>query len=189
MKRSLGAKTILYPTPVLLVGTYDDEGKPNLMTAAWGGICCSVPPCVAVSLRKATYSYGNIVSRKAFTINIPSASQVEAADYCGIESGRNAEKFKKLGISEVKSSLVDAPYGEEFPVILECKLLHTTEIGLHTQFIGEIMDVKVNPEILGDDGKPDITRIDPILFDTGGRNYFSIGKNVGKAFSIGKNIK
>jgi len=189
MKRSLGAKTILYPTPVMLVGTYDDGGKPNLMTAAWGGICCSVPPCVSVSLRKATYSYGNIVSREAFTVNIPSANQAEEADYCGIESGRNAEKFKKLGLTEMKSDLVDAPYGGEFPVILECKLLHTFEIGLHTQFIGEIMDVKVDPKIIGDDGKPDIKKIDPILFDTGGRNYFSIGKNVGKAFSIGKNIK
>ena len=189
MKRSLGAKTILYPTPVLLVGTYDDEGKPNLMTVAWGGICCSVPPCVAVSLRKATYSYGNIISREAFTVNIPSASQVAEADYCGIETGRKADKFKKQRITEIKSDLVDAPYGEEFPVVLECKLLDTKEIGLHTQFIGEIMDVKVDPLIIGDNGKPDIIKIDPILFDTGGRNYFSLAKNVGKAFSIGKNIK
>ena len=189
MKRSLGARTILYPAPVLLVGTYDESGRPNLMAAAWGGICCSVPPCVAVSLRKATYSYGNIIAREAFTVNIPSASQAKEADYCGIESGRNAEKFKKLGITGIKSDMVDAPYGEEFPVVLECKLLHTIEIGLHTQFIGEIMDVKADPGVLGDNGKPDITKIDPILFDTGGRNYFSIGKDLGKAFSIGKNIK
>jgi len=189
MKKSLGAKTILYPAPVLLVGTYNKDGKPNLMTAAWGGICCSVPPCVAVSLRKATYSYGNIVFREAFTINIPSASQVEKADYYGIESGRNINKFKKTGLTEIKSSLVDAPYSEEFPVVLECKLLNSIEIGLHTQFIGEIMDVKVDPSVIGENGKPDITKINPIIFDTGSRNYFSIGKSIGKAFSIGKNIK
>ena len=72
MKISIGAKTIVNPAPVLIVGTYDKEGKPNAMTAAWGGICCSNPPCVTVSLRKATYSYGNIVANKAYTINIPS---------------------------------------------------------------------------------------------------------------------
>ena len=84
MKKSLGAKTIVYPTPVFLIGTYDTQDNPNLMAAAWGGICCSVPPCVAVSLRKATYSYGNIMSRGAFTVNIASAKMAAEADYCGI---------------------------------------------------------------------------------------------------------
>ena len=77
MKKSLGAKTLLFPTPVLLVGTYDPDEKPNLMCAAWGGICCSQPPCVAVSLRKATYSYAAIVERKAFTMGIPSEDQMK----------------------------------------------------------------------------------------------------------------
>jgi flavin reductase (DIM6/NTAB) family NADH-FMN oxidoreductase RutF len=114
---------------------------------------------------------------------------VEKADYYGIETGRDTNKFERSGITAVKSDVVDAPYGEEFPVILECNLLNHIEIGLHTQFIGEIMDVKVDPSVLGEDGKPDLTKVDPIIFDTGGRNYFSVGKNIGKAFSIGKNIK
>ena len=188
MKKSLGAKTIVYPTPVFLVGTYDDDQNPNLMAAAWGGICCSVPPCVAVSLRKATYSYDSIMSRGAFTVNIAPAEMVAEADYCGIASGRDQDKFSKINITPVKSKLVDAPYGEEFPFILECKLLSSNEIGLHTQFIGEIMDVKADPKILGEDGKPDIKKIDPIIFDPGTRNYWAVGKNLGKAFSIGKNI-
>ena len=81
MKKSLGANTLIYPTPTWVVGTYDKDGKPNVMTAAWGGICCSQPPCVAVSLRKATYSYGNIVERKAFTVNVPSVAHAKQADY------------------------------------------------------------------------------------------------------------
>ena len=81
MKRSLGAKTLIYPTPTWVVGSYDKHGKPNGMTAAWGGICCSDPPCVAVSLRKATYSYGSLVNRQAFTISVPSQSQVKLADF------------------------------------------------------------------------------------------------------------
>ncbi len=188
MKKSLGAKTIVYPTPVFLVGTYDDDRNPNLMAAAWGGICCSVPPCVAVSLRKATYSYDSIMSRGAFTINIVPAEMVAKADYCGIASGRDQDKFSKMNITPVKSELVDAPYGEEFPFILECKLFKSIEIGLHTQFIGEIIDIKADPKILGKDGKPDIKKIDPIIFDPGTRNYWSVGKHLDKAFSIGKNI-
>ena len=97
MKKSLGAKTILYPTPVLVVGTYDNNGRPNVMTAAWGGICCSVPPCIAVSLRKATYSYHNIVQRKAFTVSVPSEQYVKDADYFGIASGKTEDKFAAVG--------------------------------------------------------------------------------------------
>ena len=110
MKKSLGAKTLLYPTPVLVVGTYDKAGTPNAAVVAWGGICCSTPPCVAISLRKATYSYGNIVERKAFTISIPSESHARDADYFGMASGRNGNKFVATGLTPIKSELVDAPY-------------------------------------------------------------------------------
>ena len=83
MKKSLGVKTLACPTPLWVVGTYDSEGKPNVMTIAWGGICCSKPQCVNISLRKATYSFDNIIERKAFTINIPSEKHVKEADYFG----------------------------------------------------------------------------------------------------------
>ena len=118
MKNSLGAKTILYPTPVMLVGTYDAAGKPNIMTVAWGGICCSSPPCVAVSLRKVTYTYGNIVQQGAFTINIPSEKYAAAADYCGLVSGKKADKFAETGLTPIRSSLVNAPYIDEFPLVI-----------------------------------------------------------------------
>ena len=136
MKRSLGAKTLLYPTPVCVVGTYDRAGKPNVMTAAWAGICCSSPPCIAVSLRKATYTYGNIMERKAFTISLPTEDYVKQADYFGMVSGRDEDKFSKAKLTAVKGDLVDAPFVKEFPLALECKLLHSIEIGLHTEFIG-----------------------------------------------------
>ena len=136
MKHSLGARTLLFPTPVLMVGTYDQAGKPNLMNAAWGGICCSQPPCIAVSLRKATYSHSCITERKAFTVGIACESRMVEADYVGIASGRDVDKFAATGMTPVRSELVDAPYAAEFPVVLECRLLHVVEIGLHTQFIG-----------------------------------------------------
>ena len=188
MKKSLGAKTLLIPTPVLMVGTYDHTGKPNLMNAAWGGICCSQPPCVAVSLRKATYSYNAIVERKAFTIGIACESRMKEADYCGIFSGRDGDKFAATGLTPVRSDLVDAPYAEEFPVVLECRLLHTIEIGLHTQFIGEIVDVKGDVQVIGDDGDLDIMKIQPLIFDTSHRGYHGVTPSIGKAFSIGREL-
>jgi len=185
MKKSLGAKTLLYPTPVSVVGTYDREGKPNIMTAAWVGVCCSRPPCVGVSLRKATYTYGNIVERRAFTVSIPSEKHVKEADYVGIASGRDADKFSAAKLTPVRSQVVDAPYVEEFPLVLECKLLHTTEIGLHTHFIGEIVDVKADEAVL-QNGIPDMKKVNPILFVPEARIYYGVGSLLGKAFSMGK---
>ena len=175
MKRSLGAKTWVYPTPVFVVGTYDQRGRPNAMTASWGGICCSQPPCVAVSLRKATYSHGNIVARKAFTISLPAARQVGQADYFGTASGREVDKFAATRLTPVRSELVDAPYVGEFPLALECRLLHTFELGLHTQFVGEILDVKADEEVLRPDGHPDVDKLQPLIYAPGVQEYFRIG--------------
>ena len=186
MKKSLGAKIIVGATPVWVVGTYDRDSKPNIMTAAWAGVCCSDPPCIAVSLRKATYTYGNIQQRKAFTINVPPAKFAREADYFGIASGRDVDKFSQAKFTAVKSDLVDAPYIQEFPLILECSLLHTVEIGLHTQFIGEIKDVKADEAMLGESGVPAIDRITPFLFNPETRTYYKTGDFLGKAFSIGK---
>ena len=188
MKKSIGPKTLVYPTPVFVVGTYDKTGKPNVMTAAWGGICCSKPPCVAVSLRKPRYSYDNIVERKAFTVNITPEKYVKESDYFGIVSGRNKDKFAATGLTPVKSDLVDAPLIKEFPLALECNLLHTIEIGVHIQFIGEIVDIKADEEMLNDQGVPDIDNVKPVIFAPEMQAYYGVGKFLGKAFSIGKEI-
>lgn len=186
MKKSLGAKTLVYPIPVWVIGTYNKEGKPNAATIAWGGICCSQPPCVGISLRKATYTYGNIVESKAFTVNVPSEKYVKEADYFGTVSGKNVDKFSEAGLTSVKSDLVDAPYVKEFPLVLECRLIQTIEIGLHTQFIGEIMDVKADELVLSDNDLPDIEKIKPVIFAPDGSGYYGIGKCLEEAFSIGK---
>ncbi len=186
MHESLGAKTILYPTPLLVVGSYDPEGRPNIMAVAWGGLCCSQPPCVAVSLREATYSYGNITHSRAFTVNVPAASQVKEADYAGLCSGRDVDKFEAAGLTPIKSDLVNAPYIEEFPLVLECEVRHVVDIGLHKQFIGEILDVKADKAILDAKGNIDVSKLQPIAFAPGDRGYYRVGEFVGKAFSIGK---
>ena len=188
MKKSLGAKTILYPTPVLIVGTYDDAGAPNGMAAAWGGICCSRPPCVSVSLRKATYSYGSIVARQAFTVSVPSEGYAVEADYFGMASGRDGDKFEAAGLTPVRSELVDAPYVADFPLVLECRLLHTLEIGLHTAFIGESLDVKAEDSVLDEEGRIDVERVRPFSFAPGNQAYYGLGECLGPAFSIGRQI-
>ncbi|MEI6207486.1 MAG: flavin reductase family protein [Desulfuromonadales bacterium] len=156
------------------------------MNAAWGGICCSDPPCITVSLRRARYSYDNIRERKAFTIGIACESRMAEADYAGIVSGRDVDKFTGAGLTPVRSEVVDAPYAAEFPVVLECRLLHTLEIGVHTQFIGEIIDVKADEEVFGDDGQLDIMRIQPLIYDTSHKGYHRVGSLLGKAYTVGK---
>ena len=110
------------------------------------------------------------------------------ADYVGIVSGRDVDKFSVCGLTPVKSELVDAPYAEEFPVVLECRLLHTFELGVHTQFIGEIIDVKADVEVFGEDGQLDIMKIKPLIYDTSHKGYHGVGPLLGKAYSVGKEL-
>jgi flavin reductase (DIM6/NTAB) family NADH-FMN oxidoreductase RutF len=188
VKTSIGAKTLIYPTPVLVVGSYDAEGNPNVMTAAWGGVACSKPPCVAVSLRAATASHGNIMARKAFTISLPNEDQAAEADYFGMVTGRDHDKFAETGLTGVRSELVDAPYVGEFPLVLECKVVAIHELGLHTQFIGEVIDAKVDDSVLLEDGHVDLEKLRPILWAMDPGAYFAVGDLVGKAWSIGKTV-
>jgi flavin reductase (DIM6/NTAB) family NADH-FMN oxidoreductase RutF len=188
MKKSLGPKTLLYPTPVLVVGTYDARGKPNAMIASWGGICCSQPPCINISLRKATYSYACIVERKAFTVGIPDQEHIRQADYFGIASGRDTDKIAAAGLTPLRSELVDAPYIAEFPLTLECRLVHTADLGLHTLFVGEVVDAKIDAEALTPEGNVDIRKIHPFLFDPSARGYYGVGEFLGDAFSVGRGI-
>jgi flavin reductase (DIM6/NTAB) family NADH-FMN oxidoreductase RutF len=189
MKKSLGAKTIVYPTPVFIVGTYDKDEKPDVMAAAWGGISCSNPPCVSISLQKQRYTLKNINERGAFSINIPSEKFVSEADYFGMVSGKDEDKFLKTGLTPVKSDLVDAPYINEFPLVLECKMINSLDLGMHIQVTGQIMDVKVDEELTNENGLPDINKIKPFIYDPAAVAYYSIGKHIGQAFDKGKKFK
>jgi len=186
MKKSLGPQPFSFTNPAWVVGTYDPQGKPNVMTAALGGTCCMSPPCVYVSLRKATYTYGNIVQRQAYTVSLPSASHVRETDYFGIASGRDTDKFAATGLTPVRSDVVDAPYVAEFPVALECALIRTIDLGLHTQFIGEVKDVKVDEAFVDAAGDVDFLGAGPVVCCAG--SYHAIGKALGGTFVIGKEL-
>lgn len=186
MKRSLGPITLVYPMPIFLIGAYDQANRPNIMAAAWAGVCCSEPPLLAVSIRKQRWTYDALINRKGFTVSIPSAKMAAETDFAGMASGRNTDKFKELNLTPVKAEFTDAPYVGECPVVLELALFSQTDLGSHAQFIGEIKDVKVSENCLDDNGKPVIEKINPLIYDGGSRTYLQVGSEVGKAFADGK---
>lgn len=189
MKTSLGPRTLLYPHPMLIIGTYDADGRPDAMAAAWGGICSSDPPCVAFSVQKSRYTYTNLMASGACTVNIPSSAHMAEADFFGIASGRDVDKFAASGLTAVPAPLVHAPAVEEFPVVLCCRIVDTVEIGVHVQFIAEILDVLVDDAVMGEDGKPDMEKISPLIYDSMRREYRTVGGYAGKAFSAGLAFK
>ncbi len=189
-KIELEPAAILHPHPVLLVGTFGQDGKPNLMNAAWGGICCSSPPCIAVSLREARLTYRNILHAGAFTVGIPSRKHAEAADYVGIVSGRDHDKFRDTGLTPRKSGKVNAPLAAELPFSLECRLLQHHKLGSHTIFIGEIVGIQADEDVLGSNGLPDIEKTQAILYGgSGSGHYFAVGEKLAEAFSAGKKLQ
>jgi flavin reductase (DIM6/NTAB) family NADH-FMN oxidoreductase RutF len=187
-KKNLGAYTFLYPTPLVLCGTYDSDGRPNLATLAWAGLCCSEPPAVQISVRKQRHTYAAILEKREFTVNIPSTKLAKEADFCGMASGRSVNKFERALLTPKHGEFVDAPIVDEFPVCLECRLLHRLEIGSHDLFVGEILASWVREECLGEDGQPDPIKISPIAFTPmkDGARYYALGSPAGNAFDIGK---
>jgi len=186
MKRSLGAVPAVYPMPVLVIGTYDHAGNPDAMVAAWGGICSSDPPAVAVSVRPSRATYRNLMEKREFSVSIPPVEYVAETDLLGIVSGDEADKFALTGLTPVRSTLVDAPFIREFPVALECRIISRTDCGSHVQFIGRILDVKVDERVIGPDGTPDLAAIQPLGFDALRKEYCGMGAVAGKAYSAGR---
>ncbi|WP_018126077.1 flavin reductase family protein [Desulfovibrio oxyclinae] len=189
MKKSLGAKPFALPAPVWTVGAYDLDGKPNAMIAAWGGICCSDPASVCVAIRESRHTYPGIIERGAFTVSVCSQDQAEQADYLGIASGKDVDKFAKTGLTPVRGEFVDAPYVQEFPAVIECELTEKVNLGMHMLLVGKIRDVKVDDDKLLDGKFPDIEKIRPLVFTPGARTYHGVGELAGKAFECGLKYK
>jgi flavin reductase (DIM6/NTAB) family NADH-FMN oxidoreductase RutF len=185
---SLGASTLILPVPVWIIGSYDSDGKPNAMTASWVGICNSDPPCVTISLKEIRYSYGNIMERKAFTVNIPSERYAAESAFFGTVSGRDVDKFAATGLTAVKSALVDAPYIGEFPLVAECKLIHTYKVGSHVMMIGEILDVKAHPSVLKSNGRPGIKMMKPFVYTPGSGTFVGLGEEIGSVRELQRRI-
>ncbi len=177
-KRSLGIRAELHPKPAAVIGSYDKAGNPNMMTAAWIGICNSNPLSIAVSMRPATYSHGNVTESKSFTVNIPSSELVKYVDYVGRFSGKDVDKFKETGLTPVKGEFVNAPYIKEFPIVIECEVTEYYDLGSHRQFIGKVIDVKADEAILNAQGNIDMNLLNPLIY--AGESYYETGRLVAK---------
>ena len=190
MKKQLGSKPLLFPMPALMVGTYCEDGTPDAMTAAWAAICCWDPVCAGVAVRKNRLTFANIARTKAFTLNVPNTSQAAEVDYVGMVSGK--KEPEKLAIAKLDTSRgerVNAPIIDSCPVNVECRLVASTELGSHTWFSGEIVEVHVDEKYVLENGNVDAKGMDPLIYITSQSQYFSLGESVADAYSIGKTIK
>ncbi|WNY23662.1 Flavoredoxin [Methanimicrococcus hongohii] len=187
--KSLGPSTAAFPTPAWVIVTYDKNERANAMTVAWGGIVNSNPPCVAVAIQPSRYTYENVLAKREFTVCIPSEEFAAETDYFGIASGRDEDKIAKAGLTAERAEKVNAPYIKEFPMHLECKLTDRMNLGSHFVLIGQIIDIKADEEILDHKDSIEIQKLKPLVYSPTDRSYYKVGDEVGKAFSIGKEIK
>lgn len=183
MKKNIGTHVFL-PMPVVLVGTMA-EGKPNFATVAWAGRVSMKPPLLTATLNKRHHTHAGILASGVFSVNVPPAELMEAADYCGIVSGRQADKGALFTVFQGETG---APLIEECRLCLECRLYQTVDLPAHSIFLGEIVASWADEEALVDD-VPDPARLDPLLLTMPDNGYWRLGERAGQAWSVGKAFK
>lgn len=185
MRKDFGSNPWFYPLPVLIIATYDENGKDDAMNAAWGGLYDS--DMIELCLSAGHKTTKNILNKKAFTVSFADAAHVAECDYVGLVSANNTpDKMEKAGFSTVKSAFVDAPVINELPLALECEFVRQTEEG---NIIGKIVNISADERILNESGKIDIAKLRPIAYEPVDSGYYVIGEKVGTAFSDGERLK
>ena len=187
MRIDLGVKAAVYPMPVLMIATYDENGVVDVMNAAWGMICDYDK--ISLTLSESHKTVKNIKKSKAFTVSLADKKNIAAADYFGIASGNDTpDKFERTGMTAIKSERVNAPIIDEFPVTMECELAEIVSTDNVYSIIGKIVNVSVREEILDEDGKVDITKSGILIFDQFRAGYYVTGEKAGQAWSSGKEL-
>ena len=186
MRKNLGAKPYTYPQPVFIIATYDENGIPDAMNAAWGGISNDTE--LTMCLSAGHKSVKNIIARKAFTVSMADEAYVIPCDYVGVVSANKVpDKFERAGFHTLKSDFVDAPLIEELPMAVECNLISYDPESC--RMVGEIVNVSADTSILDENGKIDPSKFNPIIFDPVNNAYLKVGEKVGNAFSDGLKLK
>ena len=179
---------MLYPVPAVLVSVADSAGKDNLITIAWTGTVCSDPAMTYISVRKERYSHHMLKENKEFVINLVSKEICRAADFCGVRSGRDLDKFEATGLTREKASTVNVPLVKESPVNIECKVKEVKELGSHDMFIAEVVGVTIDNQYMDDRGRFNLNASGLVCYSHG--EYFELGKKLGSfGYSVKKNIK
>ena len=185
MRKDLGVKPCMYPEPVLIIATYNDDGTPCAMNAAWGGI--HEENELFICLDPSHKTTANILKRKEFTVSMAVADHVAACDYVGIVSGNNVpDKVAKAGFTVTKSSKVDAPIIDQLPMAIECRMKSYSD--KTCELVAEIVNISVDEKVLNDKGNVDPAKMRPIIYDGMNHDYYEFGKVVGKAFGEGKKL-
>ena len=186
MRKNFGAKAMCYPMPVFIIGTYNADGTPNAMNAAWGGISEETEITICVDNTHKTAE--NLIARKAFTVSMATVKMMTACDYVGIISGtKEPDKFAKAGFHATKSEFVDAPLIDELPMALECEVISYD--GETCRLVGRIVNVCADESVLGENGKVDVAKLQPITYDPMNHHYLVLGEKVGQAFQVGLALK
>lgn len=177
---------MLYPVPAVMVSCADREGRKNIITVAWTGTICSEPAMVSISVRPERYSYDMIRKTKEFVINLTTKDLTYATDWCGVKSGRDVDKFREMKLTAAKGNqLLYAPIIVESPVNIECKVIETAELGSHTMFIAEVLDVMVSEKYMNESGKFELNKLGLVAYSHG--EYFALGEKIGKfGYSVKK---
>jgi flavin reductase (DIM6/NTAB) family NADH-FMN oxidoreductase RutF len=187
MKKNFGVKNWMFPMPVLMIGTYNEDGTPDMMNAAWGGITLEDEITICIDTSHKTWA--NIVARKAFTVAFGTAGTVKSCDYLGIVSGnKTPDKVVKSGLTAVKSEFVNAPIIEEFPVVMECTLAEVTSTDSFYAIVGKIINTAAEERVLDEKGKVDPAKLEALIFDQFRHGYYVSGEQVGKAWNAGAGL-
>ena len=186
MRKNFGAKPMCYPMPVYIIATYGADGTPDAMNAAWGGI--SEEQEISICISEDHKTTENILAQKAFTVSMATARYMKECDYVGIVSGNKVpDKFRKAGFHATKSEFVDAPLIDELPMALECELIsYDPET---CRLVGRIVNVSADESVLGENGKVDVSKLQPITYDPMNHHYLALGEKVGQAFHDGLALK
>ena len=187
MKKNLGVVQAVFPMPVLMVATYDENGTVNVMNAAWGMICNS--DRIALFIDEEHKTTQNLLKAKAFTVSIADRAHMEAADFFGIATGNKMpDKFARTGCHAVKSAFVNAPVIEEFPVVMECELAEVAETESFYCIVGKIVNTAAEEAVLAENGKIDPAKLNALIFDQFQHGYYVAGEQVGKAWNAGAQL-
>ena len=186
MRKNFGAKTMCYPMPVFIIGTYNADGSPNAMNAAWGGI--SEDKEISICVDCAHKTAENLQARKAFTVSMATAQMLPACDYVGLVSGHEVpDKFAKAGFHAIASAFVDAPLIDQLPMALECEVISYDPDTC--RLVGRIVNVCADEAVLDADGKIDVAKLQPLTYDSMHHQYLVLGQAVGHAFQDGLALK
>lgn len=186
MRKNFGAKPYTYPQPVFIIATYGEDGTPDAMNAAWGGISEANELSMCISAGHKTTK--NILARKAFTVSMADAAHVVECDYVGVVSANNVpDKLAKAGFHTTKSEFVDAPLIDELAMAVECRLVSYDPESC--RLVGEIVNISVDESVLTPEGKVDVAKLAPITFDPISNAYHKLGEKVGDAFRDGMKLK